>query len=122
MTADTEPAFDTVPPWQGFVLAAFVIPLDFALSQLLNEGVAWVAAVSAISIGASVRISWPMRKRSWFWATVILVTLLHVSLIFISEWQTDGFPSLMLWPVAIADIFLILSAFALVSRKFSTTR
>jgi hypothetical protein len=44
------PAFDTVPPWQGFVGAAIVFPMYLAFSYFADEGTAWVAALSAPSI------------------------------------------------------------------------
>lgn len=122
MAESDGPMFDTVPPWQGFAGAAIVIPLYLAFSYLVDEGTAWVAAMSAISIGASVRISWPLRNRSWFWAAIVVITLLHVALIFVPIWRVDGYPSIMLWPYAIADIGIILGVVSILNARLSANR
>jgi hypothetical protein len=70
---------------------------------------------------ASVRISWPLRNRWWFWAAVFVITLLHLALVFIPAWRADGYPSLMLWPYAIADVAVILGVIGALNNKLPAT-
>jgi hypothetical protein len=67
----------------------------------------------------AVRIRWDLKERFWFWATIVLVLVIHVPLFLFVRWPHGRLPPISLMPLGVADLLITLGAVALAEKIFS---
>jgi hypothetical protein len=103
---------DQNPPDSSFVIAALAIMLlTFLLFR--HFGRVDLALPASICLGMAVcliRIRWDLRKRFWFWATILLVLLLHVPVILLVRFPRMTVNRVTLLPIGFADLLIVWGA------------
>ena len=72
---------------------------------------------SVATIAITVAMRWKLRRRVWFWMTIVAFAALHVALILSVPWTDTWIPALAIAPVLIADSYAMLWAISLVARR-----
>ena len=54
----------------------------------------------------AIGLCWDLRKHFWFWATIVLVLLLHVPLFLMIKWPHVWVSKFSLLPIGIADLLI----------------
>jgi hypothetical protein len=90
----------------------------FSLSFLFHDEVKGAAAsYSAAMIAVAVRYFWDLRKRIWFWITVIFIVLLHVPVILFIRWPfNQHYNYVQMLPPALLDFAIMYGIIRLVER------
>jgi hypothetical protein len=73
---------------------------------------------SAAMIGIAIAAKWRLRRRVWFWSTMLTIAALHIPLILCVPWNTKWIPAFAITPVAIADLAIILAIINLLEKLF----
>lgn len=64
----------------------------------------------------AIRTCWDLRERIWFWAVIVLMLALHVTLFFVVRWPPGLVHGIMLLPIGVADYLIFLGAVHLVEK------
>ena len=99
MTEKPHSPFSTWRRWgvAGFVVFGLAIGVDLFAGWLIGDGRATIAAAFVLSLTALIRVSWPLRREGWFWATVAalaatdIATIAYVDWSFTKEWTGQSF-------------------------------
>jgi membrane-anchored protein YejM (alkaline phosphatase superfamily) len=67
----------------------------------------------------AIKIQWGLRKHAWFWATIVLILVLHIPLLFIVPWQGKTHVRVYGLPIGIADFLIVQEAVGLAGKVFS---
>ena len=59
-------------------------------------------------LGVTIAIKWKLRRRLWFWITMIVIVALHLLLILFIPWTTRWVPAIVIIPIGIADLYAML--------------
>ncbi|PYV17040.1 MAG: hypothetical protein DMG21_09645 [Acidobacteria bacterium] len=104
-------------PWWG-VLCAIVggLPLVWLLDHLGRLSLALPTLDSIGMIGFAIAIKWKLRRRMWFWLTMLAIGALHVPLILFIPWTTRWIPAPVIIPFAIADLIVVLAIVSVVGK------
>jgi hypothetical protein len=102
----------------GIFLGTLLMGLLFVSSGRFE--LARPALFSIVVIGFAIAMKWELKGRAWFWATMLLITALHVALILCVPWTTQWIPALVITPVAVVDITGILGIIKLLEKKFES--
>lgn len=107
---------DTLTRTSALVTALCASPLYFLFAYLGDSGRGRAAAICAFVVITAGRAFWDWRKRVWFWATLIIVVVLHVPLILLVSWSDTNYPGIVLLPLALVDFALVYGCFVLVKK------
>jgi hypothetical protein len=110
-------------PWWGVLcgiigstLSAWVFDhfgrLDLALPTL----------VSIAMLSFAIAIKWKLRRRMWFWLTMLALAALHVPLVLFVPWTTSWVPAPVTILFAIADLIAMLAILSVVGRFIEGSR
>jgi hypothetical protein len=106
--------------YTGLKILAGVVPV-FLL--FIYFGKAQMGFASAVVLGMmllAIKLNWEMKEHVWFWATIIIILVLHVPLILVVRVPNTKFPILGLsLPIGIADFLIISGALRLAAAFFS---
>jgi hypothetical protein len=50
---------------------------------------------------------WDLRKRVWFWVTIVIMVLLHLPLVMLLPWTNNSYPGIVLLPGALLDLAIV---------------
>ncbi len=73
---------------------------------------------SILVIVVAIKMKWELRKRVWFWAAMVAITALHISLIVCVPWTTRWIPALLITPILVADLAVILAIIIFLEKQF----
>jgi len=106
----------------AFIAGILSMPLYwlFAYRDDPGRGVAGACAVGMIIL--TVRYRWDLRKRTWFWATVTFLVLLHVLLLLLFPWPDTNLPGIALLPYGMLDIGIMYGCIRLVENVANRNR
>lgn len=106
--------------YTGLIVLAMVAPLFFLFVYL---GKAEMGFTACLVLGVNliaIKLRWRLRKHAWFWATIVLILLLHIPLLFLVRWPDRNMPTIAYsLPLGIADFLLISGALGLAQKLFS---
>lgn len=107
MIKSAEPPFFAPPKWEAVfpLIGAIIVDQIFRHMGQADRGT--VALASTLALLSSLRMSWRLRKHTWFWITWGLLLVLHVCAILAFRWTGSlawRAPSFI--PFAIADLIL----------------
>src|ERR1700733_11360657 len=80
--------------WSGTIIAAMLAPLFFFFIYLGKAEMGFRVCLLLGMAILAVKLRWKLRKYVWFWATIILIVLLHIPLIFLVHWPQSNVPTI----------------------------
>jgi hypothetical protein len=92
------------------------LPVLFLFAYLGNAGEGRAAAICVAVIIIAARYRWDLRKRIWFWITLIGIITLQIPLILLIPWNSKSYPGLTLLPFAVADYALVYGCIKLAEK------
>ena len=109
---------EQVPSDGSFVLvaAAFTLSVFLLFRQFGRVDLALPICICLGGVLFAVRMRWDLRRRFWFWATLVLVLLLHVPLIIMVPFPRITVNRITLLPFGVADFLIFFGAVRLVER------
>jgi hypothetical protein len=94
-------------PWAvAAVLLTF--PLFFLFKffgRPANGRAAWFCAMALF---LAVRFRWEVSRKTWFWPSIAAISLIHLPLILFFPWTAGWVPSFLIFPLVLADFFVVL--------------
>lgn len=109
--------------WSGTIIGVMLWPVFFVFMFL---GKAELGLTTCLVLGgsiAAVRLRWKLRRYAWFWATIVLILLLQVPLVFTVRWPQSSVPTIVYaFPIALVEFVVVTSATSLAERVFSKDR
>jgi hypothetical protein len=85
--------------------------LDLALPILNSIGL----------IGILIAVKWPLRRRTWFWATTSIIAAIHVPLVLMIPWTLKWVPAIAVAAIDTVDFLTILMVLSAVERVVDRT-
>ncbi len=106
--------------WSGTIIGLMLLPVFFLFVFLGKAELGFNLMLVLGLVLIAVRLRWKLRRHGWFWATIILVLLLHIPLLFLVHWPQSRVPTIAYsLPLGIADFLLISGAISLAEKLFS---
>lgn len=106
--------------WSGTIIGLMLLPVFFLFVFLDKAELGFNLMLVLGLVLIAVRLRWKLRRHGWFWATIILVLLLHIPLLFLVHWPQSRVPTIAYsLPLGIADFLLISGAISLAEKLFS---
>lgn len=101
-----------------WTLVAFVLAtaLFFFFVHLGDAGRGRAAGVACMAIIVTIRSRWGLRKRVWFWATMVILMVAHLPLIMGIHWPDDTMPAVSLLPFGMLDWAIMYGCIKLVEK------
>ena len=72
--------------------------------------------VALYTIGFAMKVKWSLRRRTWFWGLMAVITALHVPLILSIPWPGTWIPAVMLAPFMYVDFYAVIWIVAIVQE------
>jgi hypothetical protein len=113
---EEEPEDEKPTDYTGLIIGAILLPVFLLFRYFGRVNLALSACVCLGAILIVIRIRWELRKRTWFWATIVLVLLLHVPVILLVPWPHMTVNRITLLPIGFADFLIVLGAVKFVER------
>lgn len=88
--------------WVAAVVAA-TLPLFVVFALHGEEGRGRAAALSLGMLAVCAKVRWELHRRTWFWATLAAIAVLHVPLVLYVPWTSQWVPAVVSLPICIAD-------------------
>lgn len=96
------------------------VVLTFPLCLLFDHfGMPGSGRVAWFSLGMlliAIKVRWELSSRPWFWATVSMIAVLHMPLVFFVPWTSKWIPAAIMLPFCVVDCLVILGIIQLVER------
>lgn len=106
----------------ALVAFLFALPLYWFFDHRGDPGRAMAGGGAVVMILLTVRYRWDLRKRTWFWATVTFLVLLHVLLLLLFPWPDTNLPGIALLPYGMLDIGIMYGCIRLVENVANRNR
>ncbi|MDE3106183.1 MAG: hypothetical protein KGK08_13510 [Acidobacteriota bacterium] len=104
-------------PWWILLPGVIVAAFSAALFDRFGKLYLVLPVLNSIAVlGFLVALKWKLRKRIWFWVTIIIVAALHVPLILFIPWTTKWVPALAIAAIDSADFCVILAILSVVEK------
>jgi hypothetical protein len=104
-------------PWWGVLLGIIGSTLSAWLFEHFGRlDIALPTLISIGTLGFAVAIKWKLKRRVWFWITIIIIVALHVPLILFVPWTIKWVPAPLIVPFCIADLILMLMIISVIGR------
>jgi hypothetical protein len=101
----------------GFISLACGAPVFFAFYALGDPVRGRTAAVFVSVLVFSIRFRWDLRRRTWFWATIIVLMATHCLALFYFSWPNSHGPAIFfVLPAVFADFALSIGAIYLAEK------
>lgn len=105
--------------YTGLIFAAILAPVFLFFIYMGKADMGLTIFIVLGMMMFAVKLRWRLRKYVWFWATIVLILVLHVPLFFLVRWPDTKVPTIAYsLPLGIVDFFLIMGAVGLVERIF----
>jgi hypothetical protein len=103
----------------GGILAIILLPLLDRLGriELFFPILGTVAVIAGV-----VTLSWELRRRPWYWITMILVVGLHVPVILYVPWRAGWIPAPVTIAVCMVDLVIVVRVLKLIGRLADGTK
>ena len=105
--------------WSGTIIGALIAPVFFLFVYLGKPKLAFAVSIVLAMTILAVKLRWPLRKYTWFWATIVSVLAIQAPLLLIVHWSTISVPMRAIaFPVGGAEFFVISGAISLAKMIF----
>jgi hypothetical protein len=94
--------------YTGVIIGLIALPLLVFFTHIGKPEMGLYAFISAVSMLFVVGIRWNLRGHFWFWATLVLVLLLHVLVVFLAPFPRIMVNRITLLPIGFADFLITL--------------
>jgi hypothetical protein len=106
--------------WSGTIIGVLLLPLFFVFVYLGKAEIGFNLMLVLGLAMVAVKLRWKLRRYIWFWATIILIVVLHIPLLFLVHWPQGNTPTFAYsLPLGIVDFLLISGALGLAEKLFS---
>jgi len=96
-----------------------LLPVFFAFVYFNKPDLGFTSCIVVGMLIIAIRLQWGLRKYGWFWATVLVVLLLHVPLLLMVHWPRSNVPAIAYsLPLGITDFLLISGAIRIAEKLF----
>ncbi len=110
-------------PWWGVLCVMLgALPVYLLFDHFGKSAFARPTLFSVATIAITNAMRWKLRRRVWFWMTMVAFAALHVPLILFVPWTTKWIPALAIAPVLIADSYAMLWAISLIGTLVGGSR
>lgn len=99
--------FDKLTKKSALAIALCSSPFFFIFAYFGDLGQGRTAAICAFVIITAVWYYWDLRKHVWFWFTVAIVVIFHVSAVLFVPWTDTKYPGVVLLPFALLDYGIV---------------
>jgi hypothetical protein len=113
---DRTSPFDRLTRRAALVVTLFAVLLYFAFEYVSGPAKARAASICAGIIMTSIWMRWDLRKRVWFWVTIVILLLLHIPLVMLLAWPNNNYPGIVLLPGGLLDLAIVYGAIKLVEK------
>jgi hypothetical protein len=104
-------------PWWGTLCAIIGSGLSAALFDHYGRLELALPVLNGIVVIAYLlAVKWGLRRRPWFWATMLIVVGLHVPVILLIPWTTKWVPAATIAVIDSVDFYLILAILSVVGN------
>jgi uncharacterized membrane protein len=119
--------FDYIEPpekeptdYTGLKIGVILVPVFFLFVYLGKPDIGLTVFIVLGMIIFAIKLRWKLRKHVWFWATISLILLLHIPLLFVVRWPQSNIPTIVYaMPMGITDFLLIMGGIGLAEKIFS---
>jgi len=94
----------------------FGAPTIFLFAVLGKLDLVWPSIVSLGMISIAVWVKWTLRRYAWFWITIAVIAIFHLSLIVFVPWPAAWVPAVLMTVISTADFLLILWVLVAIER------
>jgi hypothetical protein len=115
-------SIDSVTRKWAIIAGVCTSPIFIFFVYLGDPGRGMAAWVSAGAISAAARFLWDLKDRAWYWATIVVIVLLHVPLILLVPWPLRRWSYVQLLPIGLLDFALAYGIIRLVERVIEGNR
>ena len=106
--------------WSGTIIGVMLLPVFFVFVFLGKAELGFNVMLILGLVMIAVRLRWKLRRYAWFWATIVVVLLLHIPFLLLVHWPQSHLPTIVYsLPLGIVDFLLISGALGLAERLFS---
>jgi len=113
---DSKQVFESLNKKSVILLALCALPVFLIFAALGDPGRGRAAAVVLFVILLCGRIFWSLRRLVLFWIALTFVTLCHIPLILLIQWNNRDYPGIVLLPFALPDFAIVYGIFKLVEK------
>jgi hypothetical protein len=110
-----ETRFGAVSRNAGAAIGAISVGVSFAFARNGYDSMGLEAGASLLVILLAMRMSWPMRRRRWFWPLFVGVVVAHVYVV-LSAAEVGAKPSYEHLPYMLTDLAVVMGAVWLATR------
>ena len=112
-----EPPFVAPARWEAILPIAFAICVDLIFDWLGQTDRGTIAGAFTLAFICSLRMSWRLRRATWFWITFATLSALHVAVLALPWSGASKWNGSMLIPFATADLIVVMAVIYLVYRQ-----
>jgi hypothetical protein len=69
--------------WSGTIIGLMLLPVLFFFIYLGKAEMGFTLIIVLGAVIFAIKLQWKLRKHVWFWATIVLILVLHIPLLFI---------------------------------------
>ena len=92
----------------GAIIGVFCLVVLFVFTHYGYQQKGILAGLSSFAILVSIRIRWACRNTLWFWGVIFIDVAIHSAFIYLFHLPRGKYPTILLSPLVILDIFLVL--------------
>jgi len=119
---DHNSPFDRLTKKAAWVVTLIAVVLYFVFEYVGGAAEARAASICAGMVITCVWMRWDLRKQTWFWVTVAVLSLLQVPLVTMVPWTNKNYPGVVLLPGALLDLGVIYGGIKLVEKLLRGSR
>ena len=101
-------------------VALLLLPVFFYIDYISNLQKALVTMLSLYVFYILISENWNIRGNRVFQLTILIFASLHIILIFFFKFTTFIHPTLLCWPIAMADFYIMNTAITWIEKRFGT--
>ena len=94
-------------PWAAAAIL-LTFPLFLLFKYFGRPGIGRATWFCAGAIFLAVRFRWELSGKRWFWPAIAAISLIHLPVILFVPWTAAWIPSFFIFPLVLADFFLVL--------------
>ena len=102
--------------YTGVIIGAVLLPVLIFFDHIGQIYLGLSVFIWLGMILLAIRIRWNLRKRLWFWATIVVVLLLHVPVVLMIPWPRMTINRITLLPIGVVDLLITLGAVRFVEK------
>ncbi|MBB5061459.1 hypothetical protein HDF16_006195 [Granulicella aggregans] len=111
-----------LPWWAILAWAAVCLPVVSLLNHVSRLELALPILGSLAIFLFPLGLKWDLKRRIWFWVTVLGLIILHVPLILFVPWTAKWVSPIVTGGIASADLCLLLGILSAIGRLFDPPR